>query len=702
MPPGNGASIDGYKVDILTNRRGDIWRTQIENTNDPNPRVTVLGLDGNHKVQFKVAAHNSQGYGKDSDPTAVIQPETLFVTPYYKDGGVIDGALLSFRSLLWNTFVAAPWRVDDELAKRDDVGLTEKNGVRQWTGKQLRHATLDATRFKLVEVTEGWYGIRTYHRTYLSVGGKIYARQVDCGMREPMVCLGEDEKFQMHYETHYLKDQDPVDADSENIAVEALKPVNATYKCPSGGVMLKSRSGKFLAVVPPSTPGTDPALSIVELANSEKVCFALDLVNPSTNQTQSCGQGHTNVLVNPETKVSICHRFGKLDAPPQQMCFPAGGGALEVNTSRTCVKTQVHMVTPYLLEGRAHNLVFTASQRTSTCTAVDNETVNCESDSSSVCLFGCHRMQVYIKNFGRIDYPCHYDTSRQQEAEAEIKQMEATVKATESRMDEAAAKDDEATVNKLKVFANEQRLRVETRRQEIRQLVADSGALPQPASKLLFHNWTLGKQIAMPEPGSPDFLRPFCCYSSCLATRNQPSSSLEGLEPLESKLEWLSPHDAYLTEDQDHWRSSPGNKVLIDGSKDTNWCTSRVKQGEFEYVVFDFQTRLSSIQKFGYTTEPNSTHVPALMSLERADELVPGGGGGWKEVIQFAGNQSLSSQEFDGFSEVGRYWRLVVKASHGQGMCINSIRFFGQRYKEQSPWTTHSPGDWLQEFSSTF
>merc|ERR1712072_209315 len=90
-------------------------------------------------------------------------------------------------------------------------------------------------------------------------------------------------------------------------------------------------------------------------------------------------------------------------------------------------------------------------------------------------------------------------------------------------------------------------------------------------------------------------------------------------------------------------------------------------------------------------------HSPAIMTLERSDELVPGGGGGWKEVAELQGNSTLTSQEFDGFKQVGRYWRLVVKASHSSNrMCISNVRFYGQRYKEQSPWITEHASDWLQ------
>lgn len=465
--------------------------------------------------------------------------------------------------------------------------------------------------------------------------------------------------------------------------------------------MLKSRSGKFLAVVPPSTTGGDPALTVVELANSEKVCFALDLVNPHARETDSCGQGHTHVAVNVKSKVSICHRFGELNAPAQKMCFPAGGGALKAQDSRTCVKTKVHTVTPYMLKGGAHNLIFTASQKTTTCTADANSSVTCQTESNSACMFGCHRTQVYIKDFGRIDYPCHYDTAPQRFAQAEMEKMEAAVKQTESKLDQAAAEQDESKVANLQVFLNEQRLGVEAKRRKMKQLVAESGALPQDPAQLTFRNWTLGKQISMPEPGSPDFLRTFCCYSSCLSTEAK-GSPLEGLEPLEPNLGWLKSHTAFFTEEKEHWRSAPGNANLIDGNPKSDWCTGEIETGAFQYVVFDFYSRLTSLQKIGITTQADSADVPALMSLERADELVPGGGGGWQEVTQFAGNQSVASQVFDGFSGVGRYWRLVVKASHGKAMCINSVRFFGQRYKEVSPWSTNSPGDWMQEFSATF
>jgi hypothetical protein len=714
VPPGNGAFIDGYKVDMLSSEPESTWTTPIELTVDPNPTVVVDGLDERYKYSFRVAAHNSEGYGDDSEQTPFIAPVTLFVPPDSRTGAV-DGISVSLRSIQWNTFVAAPWRLssDDSLAHRVDLGLTRQNGIRQWQGSQIHHANLDAARFKLVEVTEGWFGLQTAHHSFLSVSGRLYARQITCGQREPVVCLSDHEKFriitQVKLNSNYTDD-------------------NSTFTCPSGSHILQSRSGSFLAVLPPTMETKEPALAIAPIASSSKICFSFDLVNPvvkpsnTTDTTRSdtaqCGAGHAQLKLH--DRLVLCHRYGALGAPAEQLCFPGPGSALAVGESRMCFRVQVRLETPYKVDGGAHTLIYTSARKESRCSLVSNTTVvgnisrperrlSCNVSSHTECMFGCHRTDVYLKGFGRKMYPCHFDRT-------ELRKQTEIVKTAEKQVEEAQAQlkillnsssTDRSTVTKMKMGLNKQLVELHAHRRNLKVVKAESGAVPTSPDKLLFTQWKQGKQLMMSEPGSPDFPRQFCCYSSCLASRGPiPGLALQGTTPLESEPKWLKPSEAFFTKDAEHWTSSPGNLALIDGSDGTSWCTGPIGVGEHKYAVFDFFTKLTKIEKFGYTTAGsalNATDVPAVLSLERAHELIPNGGGGWIPVIQVQSNASLHSQEFSDFGETARYWRLVIKASHGvSDMCIKSVRFFGQRFNEYSPWIVEHPSEWLQQSASMF
>jgi len=712
VPPGNGAFIDGYKVDMLSSEPESTWSTPIELTPDPNPTVVVDGLDERFKYSFRIAAHNSEGYGDDSEQTSFIAPVTLFLPPDVRTGAA-DGITVSLRSVQWNTFVAAPWRVtgDDSLARRADLGLNSRNGVRQWQGSQLHHANLDAARFKLLEVTEGWFALQTAHHSFLSLSGPLYARQITCGQKEPVVCLSDQEKFRIV--TEVKLDSNYTDG-------------NGTFTCPGGGHILESRSGKFLAVLPPTMDPEAPALAVAPIASSSKICFSFDLVNPvvktgnSTNTTVSetaqCGPRHAQLKLH--DRLVLCHRYGALDALVDKLCFPGKGSVLAVGEVRTCFQTQVRLETPYKLEGAAHTLVYTSAQKQSTCSLASNtsivgnrtlpaKTLTCNVSSHTECLFGCHRTDVYLKGFGRKMYPCHFDR-KELRAQREIVDTAAEqVEETKEQLKIMMNGTDRSGVTKVKMGLNKQLVELHAHRRNLKIVEAESGAVPTTSDKLLFTQWAQGKQLMMSEPGSPDFPRQFCCYSSCLATRGPiEGMALQGTTPLEPEPAWLKPSESFFTKDAEHWTSSPGNLALTDGSDGTSWCTGPIGIGEHKYAVFDFFSKLTKIEKFGYTTAGsalNATDVPAVLSLERAHELVPNGGSGWIPVIQVQSNASLTSQEFGEFGETARYWRLVIKASHGvTDMCMKSVRFFGQRFNENSPWTVEHPSEWLQQSASMF
>jgi len=712
-PPGNGAAVDGYKVDALSSEPESTWYTPIELSVDSEPRVVVEGLDERFKYSFRIGGHNSEGYGEDSEETKFIAPVTSFVPPNDRTGAV-DGILVSLRSIQWNTFVAAPWRVssDDDLSRRTDLGLNAQNAVRQWQGSAMHHANLDAARFKLIEITEGFFGLQTAHNSFLSAKGPLYMRQITCGQRQPVVCLSDHERFrivtQIKSDSKYSDD-------------------NSTFTCPGGAHILQSRAGSFLAVLPPTGDTDTPALAVAPMASSTKICFALELLNPVLNikpvlnvslssdvSTLQCGPRHAQLQLH--DRLVLCHRYGALEAPVTQMCFPGPGTVLAVGQVRSCYQTQVKLVTPYKVSGGAHTLIYTAAHKESKCGLVSNSSyvanrtipekrLMCNVSSSTECMFGCHRTDVYLKNFGRKMYPCHFDGDQLRAAIQIVKLAKEQVSTTKDHLKIMMQGTDKSAITKVKMGLNKQLVELHAHKRSLQKIKLESGAVPTTSDKLLFTRWNQGKLLMMSEPGSPDFPREFCCYDSCLATQGPIKGlALQGTTPLEPEPQWLKPPGSFFTKDAEHWTNSPGNLALIDGSDSTSWCTGPIAAGDHKYAVFDFYSKLTKIEKFGYATAFNSTEVPAVLALERSHELIPNGGSGWIPVVQVEAHLSLArSQEFGDFSATARYWRFIIKASHSvKDMCIKRVNFFGQRFKEDSPWTVEHPSDWIQESASMF